>query len=102
VAFLPGEILFGYLAELDDKARTISKTSLPDLENYDEGRNGAYLTKRQAIAAIDWVDRWREGNARFDYPAGGQVGGRIGCVDCDDGAELTLTPPAGVPTEPHT
>ena len=90
MAYLPGEILFGYAAELDEKARIVSKTSHPNLSDYDGDYDGILTYEN----ALKWLDRYG-GNVAYDFLAGGEAPGRNGDANCDDGAELTVKPPAG-------
>jgi hypothetical protein len=61
VSYLPGEILFGYLAEIEERseARTISKTYTPNLDDYDI--YGAHHNH------VDYAP-WTYGDSRYDFP----------------------------------
>ena len=85
MSYLPGEILFGYAAELDEKSRTVSKTELPTLDDYDHDGRIVFFPH----TTEGWRNQW--GERRWDFPtnrieerdlnqynheAGGEIRGR--------------------------
>lgn len=54
VAFLPGEILLGYVDELNEKRRTVFKNRYPSLDDYDSGY--CYTPQRKDFYYDEYCD----------------------------------------------
>ncbi|MHC4397992.1 MAG: hypothetical protein ACYS1A_20305, partial [Planctomycetota bacterium] len=63
MAYLPGEILFGYLSELDEKSRTIYKNHYPDLDDYDSGLS--FIQNKHGIIRQGYFHRT---DSRYESP----------------------------------
>ena len=102
MSYLPGEILFCYLAEIQERgqSRTISKTYMPNLDDYDFAHH-VQDTVRGYDASYHYDHREGERVTDGKPRDGGEVRGRkvddvrTGGGDCEtpDPTDWEVTPP---------